>query len=393
MPYFNFSLVVMTLQTTDNKRQTGIYQKLGELEFFIPFALPPKNPAFNFSSDLIVLYGEAMKALGALNEMSNRLPNVERFVKAYCLKEALISSAIEGIHTTMIDVFTNEISANQNNSRQNKQTQLVLNYSKALEAALDLVQKQNFPIVSRVILSAHKILMSGGDGQKANPGQYRKQQVKVGKLTPPPANKIEELIADLEKFINSNNSLPALIKAGLAHVQFETIHPFLDGNGRIGRLLIVLMLIQEKVIHAPILYPSTYFKKHHAKYYEKLDLVRTKGDFEGWIEFYLKAIEESAIDACKRAKKIEQLEKQLRKRIISSKGFSLQETQADAVLLNLFQFPVISITELQNSLNVSYNTASSIIQKLVNLEILKIETKQKRNKLFRFDSYLNLLEK
>ncbi len=383
----------MPSNTEKNQRKTGVYQKLGELEFFIPFALPPKNPEFNFSSDLIELYGEAMQALGALNEMSDRLPNIERFVKAYCLKEAMLSSAIEGIHTTMIDVFTNEISATARTSKQNKQTQLVLNYGKALEVALDMVHEQNFPIVSRVILSTHKTLMSGGDGEKANPGQYRKQQVKVGKLTPPPANKIEELIADLEKFINNDNSLPAIIKAGLAHVQFETIHPFLDGNGRIGRLLIVLMLIQEKVIHAPILYPSTYFKKHHAKYYEKLDAVRTKGNFEGWIKFYLKAIKESAIDACKRAKSIEKLEKQLSKKIITSKNFGLPENQANQALVTIFQFPVISITELQNSLEVSYNTANSVIQKLIKLEILKPENTQKRNKLFRFDDYLSLLEK
>lgn len=377
----------------ENQRQTGVYQKLGELEFFLPFPLPPKNPAFNFDADLIELFGEAMQSLGALNEMSDRVPSVERFVKAYCLKEALLSSAIEGINTTMLDVFTNEVSATQTSSKQSKQTQLVLNYGKALEAALDLVQKQNFPIVSRVILSAHKTLMSGGDGEKASPGQYRKQQVKVGKLIPPPANKIAELISDLEKFINNDNSLPALIKAGLAHVQFETIHPFLDGNGRIGRLLIVLMLIQEKVIHAPIIYPSTYFKKHHAKYYEKLDLVRSKGDFEGWIKFYLKAIKESSVDACKRAQAIEKLEKQLSKKITSSKNFSLPETQANQALAALFQFPVISVTELQNALNVSYNTANSIIQKLIKLKILKLETKQKRNKLFKFDGYLDLLEK
>lgn len=372
------------------KRQTGVYQKLGELEFFIPNPLPPYNPTFDFSADLIDLYGKTMHALGQLNEMADRLPNIERFVKAYCLKEALLSSAIEGIHTTMIDVFTNEIAASSNNLKKNKQTQLVLNYGKALDTALDLVQKQKLPIVSRVILSAHKILMSGGNEERTNPGQYRKQQVKVGKLTPPPAAKIEELVHDLEKFINNNSPLPALIKAGLAHVQFETIHPFLDGNGRIGRLLIVLMLIQDNVIHAPILYPSTYFKKHHVKYYEKLDGVRTRGDFEGWISFYLKAIKESALDAYKKSKEIEKLDKRLHKLIIKS---GLAEQKANQVLASLFRFPVISITELQNELEVSYNTANSIIKKLVKLGIINLETKQKRNKLFRFDSYLELLEK
>ncbi len=375
-----------------NQRQTGNYQKLGELDYFIPNPLPPHNPPFDFSAELIELYGQTMQALGHLNEMADRLPNIERFIKAYCLKEALLSSAIEGIHTTMVDVFTSEVSAASSGSKNSKQTQLVLNYNKALDAALELTQKRGFPIVSRVILAAHKALMTGGDGEKANPGSYRKQPVKVGKLTPPPANKIEALIADLEKFINNDKSLPALIKAGLAHVQFETIHPFLDGNGRIGRLLIVLMLLEEKVIHAPILYPSTYFKKHHAKYYQKLDAVRAEGDFEGWISFYLKAIKESAKDAHKKAREIEKLEEQLSKKITTSKDSSLPENQANQVLVTLFQFPVISVTELQKSLDVSYNTANAIIQKLVKLEILKLETKQKRNKLFRFDSYLDLLK-
>lgn len=258
---------------------------------------------------------------------------------------------------------------------------------------MDLTGRQNFSIVSRVILEAHKTLMSGGDGDKVNPKNYRKVQVKVEKLTPPPANKIEELIADLEKFINNDKSLPVLIKAGLAHIQFETIHPFLDGNGRIGRLLIVLMLIKDKVIFAPILYPSIYFKKHHLEYYQRLDAVRTKGDFEGWIAFYLKAIKESASDAYKKSKEIEKLERQLHNKITNSKDFSLPQEQTIKTLSVLFRFPVISIAELKNELQVSYNTANSIIQKLIKLDVLKLDEKQKRNRLFRFDVYLNLLEK
>ncbi len=380
------------IQESKEKRQTGNYQKLGELEFFTPNPLPPHNPPFDFNGELIDLYGKAMHALGQLNEMAGRLPNIERFIKAYCLKEAILSSAIEGIHTTLIDVFTREVSA-AIQAKTNKQTQLVLNYNKALDVALDMTQKQNFPIVSRVILEAHKVLMSGGDGDKANPGRYRKQQVRVGGLTPPPANKVEELIADLEKFINNDNSLPILIKAGLMHVQFETIHPFLDGNGRIGRLLIVLMLVEGGVINVPILYPSTYFKNHHAQYYQKLDAVRTEGDFEGWIAYYLKAITESAIDTYSKSKEIEKLEKQLSDEMTNSKNFSLPKERAVKTLSVLFKFPVISVNELKNELEISYNVANSVIQKLVKVGVLKLHTEQKRNKLFRFDAYLNLLEK
>jgi Fic family protein len=154
--------------------------------------------------------------------------------------------------------------------------------------------------------------MSGGGGEAASPGMYRKQAVRVGNLVPPPAPLIAELIADLEIYINTDTQTPPLIRAGLVHVHFEMIHPFLDGNGRVGRLLILLMLLDAGVITAPIVYPSFYFKKHHQEYYQRLDAVRTQGDFEGWITYYLKAVKESAQDACARAKQIQTLEADLK---------------------------------------------------------------------------------
>lgn len=372
------------------KRETGCYEQLGQLKYFIPYSLPPKEPLFKFSNELIDLYGKTMQAVGQLNEMTRRLPDTQRFIKAYCIKEAVISSAIEGIHTTLIEIFTQEIS---NTTKANKETQLVLNYNDALNVALDMIKKQGFPIVSRVILESHLALMTGGDGQKASPGQYRKQQVKVGNLIPPPANKIASLISDLERFVNSDNSLPDLIKAGLAHVQFETIHPFLDGNGRIGRLLIVLILINSGILSDPILYPSFYFKKRHAEYYKRLDAVRTDGDFEGWIYFYLEAIREGALDAYKRAKEIEKLEQKLRNKIFKDKIFSKINDIANQALSLLFQFPVISIRDLEAKINRSYNNANSIVNKFVKAKILVEANKQKRNKLFCFQEYLNLLDK
>jgi Fic family protein len=372
------------------KRITGQYEQLGQLKYFIPSSLPPKDPSFKFSNELIDLYGKTMQAVGQLNEMAIRLPDTQRFIKAYCIKEAMISSAIEGIHTTLIEIFTQEIS---DTAEANKETQLVLNYNKALGVALDMTKKQGFPVVSRVILESHLALMVGGDGEKASPGQYRKQQVKVGNLIPAPATKIELLISDLERFINNDSSLPDLIKAGLAHVQFETIHPFLDGNGRIGRLLIVLMLINSGILSDPILYPSFYFKKRHAEYYQRLDAVRTDGDFEGWIYFYLEAIREGALDAHKRAKEIESLEQKLRNKILKDKNFSKIKEVADQTLSILFQLPVISVGELKNKISRSFNSANSIINKLIEAKILVEATKQKRNKLFCFQEYLSLLDK
>jgi len=367
------------------KRISGTYEVFGNLRHFIPNPLPPQNPPLELTGELATLYGEAMQKLGQLNEIALRLPNVERFIKAYVIKEALLSSAIEGIHTTLVDVFTQPLLS----TKPNKETQLVLNYTKALGVALNMMQKQGLPLASRVILAAHEALMQMGSGDQANPGHYRKQAVRIGNLIPAPAPQVPKLMSDLEKYINnldtSYNMLPALIKAGLVHVQFETIHPFLDGNGRIGRLLIVLMLIDSKILSVPIIYPSYYFKKHHFEYYNRLSAVETQGDFENWIHFYLKAIEASSFDAYQRAKEIEQLEFDIKAQKIHG--------LTDQMVSCLFQSPVISITELANKLQKSYNTAKQLIDLFVKNGLLTPITEQKRNKLYRFDPYLSLLEK
>lgn len=370
-------------------RTTGQYQKLGNLDFFIPDTLPPKEPTFNISAELASLYGQAMQELAKLNEMSVRIPNAQRFLKAYVIKEALLSSEIEGIHTTIIELFTQSIEG----GKPDKETQLVLNYTKALDIALTLMREKGLPITNRVILSAHEALMSGGEGERANPGNYRKQPVRVGELVPPPANLIPELMADLERYINSDESLPALIKAGLAHVQFETIHPFLDGNGRIGRLLIVLMLIDSNLLHAPILYPSYFFKKHHLEYYQRLDSVRKKGDFEGWITYYLKGIIDSSQDAYRRANDIELLEKNIQEQIISDQQLTRIHDQLLRAIAILFQYPIINAKELAAQLDKSYNAANKLIAYFVEKKILFEIGEKKRNKIFQFKEYLELLEK
>lgn len=370
-------------------RETGIYQNLGHLRYFVPHLLPPSNPPFQFNAEIMTLYGEASFSLGKLNEMAQRLPDPKRFIKAYVIKEALLSSAIEGIHTTLLDVFKEALTK----SKPNKETQLVLNYTKSLDIALSMIKDEGLPLVSRVILSAHKALMSLGEGDKATPGQYRKQSVRVGELIPPPAPHIPELMTDLEKYIHQDSGLPPLIKAGLAHVQFETIHPFLDGNGRIGRLLIVLMLIDGGLLQIPILYPSYYFKKHHLEYYQRLDRVRTQGDFEGWIAYYLRAIRDSSLDAYRQAKEIEHLENDLKALIQTDPKFSKMRETALSGLNILFQMPIMGIKEMSLGIGKAYNTAHNIIMHFMDLGIVSENNDQKRNKLYRFDPYLKLLEK
>jgi len=370
-------------------RKTGMYSTLGDLNYFIPNALPPSNPPLEMNNEIISLYGEASFALGQLNEMSKRLPNPKKFIKAYVIKEALLSSAIEGIHTTLIEVFTNPIA----DFKPNKDTQLVLNYTYALDAALNMIQEQGLPIVSKVILKSHEVLMSAGEGGRSTPGSFRKQSVRVGDFVPPPVPEIPNLMSDLEKYINEYSEIPFLIKAGLVHVHFETIHPFLDGNGRIGRLLIVLMLIDSDLLKLPILYPSYYFKKHHLEYYQKLDRVRTHGDFEGWITYYLKAIRDSAIDAHTRAKAIEDLEIKLKNLIQTDGSFTKMRETALRVLEFLFSQPITPIAEMSQKLGKSYNTVQNILKIFAKHNIVSETIIHKRNKLYRFEPYLACLEK
>lgn len=349
---------------------------------FIPNPLPPSNPPFTLNSQLTNLYGTTMLRLGELNEMSLRLPNLHRFIKAYVIKEALLSSEIEGIHTTLLDVFTHPFSS----LKPKKETLLILNYTKALNAALE----SKLPISNRFILTIHKTLMQSTS--HADPGNYRKVAVRVGDLIPPRADKIMDLMADLECFINEDQSLPALIKAGLAHVQFETIHPFLDGNGRVGRLLIVLMLMESGLLKEPILYPSYYFKKHRLAYYQHLDKVRSEGDFEGWIEFFLTAIAASSEDAYQKAKAIEKLENDIQKTIHTNNKFYKKQLLANHAIQLLFQYPIIGVGDLAKHLNKTYNTTHHLINHFTQLGWLSEITEQKRNKLYRFAPYLKLLD-
>ncbi len=369
-------------------RVTGAYVKVGDVEHFIPDPLPPHHPPLQLTQELALLYGEASFALGQLNALSAQLPDPNRFIKAYVIKEALLSSAIEGIHTTMFDVFSQTL----HDTKPDKDTQLVLNYTKALNISLSMIIDQGLPIATRVILGAHEALMSLCGESHSNPGHFRKQQVRVGDLVPPPANKVPDLMAELESYINRPGDLPPLIKAGLAHVQFETIHPFIDGNGRIGRLLIVLMLIKSELLSIPALYPSYYFKKHHSEYYERLNQVRLTGDYEGWLVYYLKAMRDSSLDAFKRIKEIEGLEERILQ-LIRTDSTLVRMGEAPYKALNVvFQLPIINIGELSKRIEKSYNTASKIILQFVKLGLLSEVTKQKRDKLYRFDGYLELLE-
>lgn len=370
-------------------RISGRYQKLGKMEYFIPDPLPPQNPALHQDPETMELYSQTLLYFGKLNETANRLADLKRFINAYVTKEAILSSDIEGIHTTLVNVYTKQLLK----TAPDKDTKLVLNYSDALFSTIKSIEEDGLPISSRIIRKAHEILMQTNRGSKSDAGNYRKQSVSVGNLIPPPATEISSLMHSFELFINEDISLTALVKSGLAHVQFETIHPFLDGNGRIGRLLIVLMLVKSGLLAKPIIYPSYFFKKNQSQYYYWLDRVRTDGDFEGWIKFYMTVIRDSAVDAYVRTKDLESLDQDIQEQYIKKQ---YKGKELDTMLLALrilFLYPLINIKELATQLDISYNTAHKIISIFLNWGFLVEENGKKRGKIFRFKSYWNILEK
>jgi len=369
-------------------RKTGHYEQLGMSKHFIPSPLPPKDPSLKLDTEMISLYGKAMKQLGQLEEMLQRIPDSSRFLRAYITKEAMLSSEIEGINTTIAEVFSFE---HREYQKYRSDTRLVLNYIDAMQLGLTALKEGRLPLSTRVILQCHRQLLAGTD-DNADPGNLRRQQVRVGNLLPAPAPHVPGLIAELERFINQDSSTLPLIKAGLAHVQFETIHPFLDGNGRIGRLLIVLMLVKDGLISQPLIYPSYYFKKHRSEYYELLDGVRTQGDWESWISFYLRAVIHTARDAWQRAKNIENLEHTIIHTITTSSLSMKKREEALKLLPCLFSSPVISIGEAARQMGKSYNAAKSLIEDFVELDILSQPGDQKRNKVYEFSQYLHLLD-
>lgn len=368
----------------NNSSRGGHYEKIAEYNYFIPSKLPPE---IKIDQEMMELYGEAMLSLGKFAEAQTRIPSKRRFLHVYVAKEAIFSSQIENINTTLPQVL--EYKSKERS--ENEDVQEVLNYIEALNFGDELMTDKNLPVSSRLIRECHKKLLSGVRGENKTPGHYRKVPVFVGELVPPPAHYIEDLIYNLEKFINENNSLLPLLRVGLTHVQFETIHPFLDGNGRIGRLLIVLMMMDYKLINEPVLYPSIFFMKNRSEYYSRLDAVRLKGDYEGWIKFFLRGIKTSADDIVKRAWKIDSLLKDYSYAIANQ--LPRVRKNAEKLLEQLCETPIMTINDVMDLIGTSYATAQKLVNSFIELDILKHEDQKQRNKAFVLWKYLNILEK
>lgn len=384
----------MEKKTVTNKR-LGTYvarNAAGEkYKTYVPPRLPPQPPL-----DMDRLYkslDQAMKALGGIDALAKLLPDISLFLYMYVRKEALVSSQIEGTQSSLSDLLLFE--NDEAPSVPVGDVAEVSNYIAALNHGLARMKK-GFPLSVRLIREMHKILLRGGRGSNKAPGEFRRSQNWIGgvrpgkaRYVPPPPEMVDDLMSDLEKFAHDEDQkLPALVKAALIHVQFETIHPFLDGNGRLGRLLITLLLCADGVLVEPILYLSLHFKEHRQLYYDLLQDVRLKGDWERWCEFFLDGVTETATQAADDAKKIIDLLERDRLRIgrigkASKSGLKIHDY--------LLKKPYLSITKVAAELDISVPSTTNTVQKLVEIGVLKEMTGKTRNRIFAYKAYLAIL--
>ncbi len=356
------------------------------------FRPAPLPPVIDMDSEMVSLLTGATKALATLDTLSSYIPNMNLFVSMYVRKEALLSSQIEGTQATLEDVLDPLIEKNANQNVSD-----VVNYIKATEFALE--RMNTLPICNRLIKEAHEVLMSGVRGQEKNPGEFRTSQNWIGaagsslknaSYIPPNPDDMINAMSDLEKYVNSDDSLDLLIQTALLHYQFETIHPFLDGNGRVGRLLITLFLMEKKVLNSPALYISYYLKKNRIEYYDRMSEVRNKDNYEQWIKFFLNAIKESADESVDTIKKLSVLhDSNIEK--INAMGRAAKN--ARAVFDYLEQNPIIDIGKTAEELNLAFSTVSLAVNRLVDAGILIQTNNANRNRVFSYEEYLAILRK
>lgn len=333
--------------------------------------------------------------MGRLDGSVLTLPNPDLFVFMYVRKEAVLSSQIEGTQSSLQDLLAAE--AHILGEGRPRDVDEVVNYVRAMNHGLARLAK--LPVSVRLIREIHTELMKGVRGSKLTPGELRRSQNWIGPggctlaeatFVPPPPSEVPEALGALEKFLHNGEDIPLLIKIGLAHAQFETIHPFLDGNGRVGRLLITFLLCERGALHKPVLYLSHYLKRHRRAYYDHLQAVRERGDWESWLIFFLRGVAEVSVQAAETARKILQLREDHRKRITEHLGRAAGN--GHRVLERLYERPIMSVSDVRELLGTTFAGANQIVQRLVDLKILAEITGQARNRRFRYDTYVRLFD-
>jgi Fic family protein len=363
----------------------------GDLEYksFVPAPLPPA-PQIELGGEAVRLLVQANRQVAILEENAAHIPNVNLFVSMHVRKEALMSSQIEGTQATLEDVFDPMAGENANRDVAD-----VINYVRATERAIGRLE--TLPLCSRLIRETHAVLMGGARGQEKSPGEFRHSQnwiggqgstLKTARYIPPAPEDMAEAMSDLEKYINADDGLDVLIRAALIHYQFETIHPFLDGNGRVGRLLITLFLMEKKALSTPALYISYFLKKNRVEYYDRMTEVRSKGNYEQWVQFFLQAIYESALDATETIGRLALLHGA---NAAKAAGFGRASANAGKLFAYIEANPIIEIQKTAKALGMAYNTAASAASRLREAGILEEVSGGRRNRLFSYKGCLDIL--
>lgn len=374
-----------------NKAGKFVSNLSGEAEYksFLPSPLPPE---LEMDDEMVSLLVNANKQLYALESISAHIPSIKLFTSMYVRKEALMSSQMEGTQATLEDVLDPMIDKNANQDVSD-----VVNYIKATEFALERLN--SLPLCNRLIREAHEVLMENVRGQDKSPGEFKRSQNWIGpkgsslknaRYIPPNPTDTIECMSDFEKYMNSDDTLDVLIQAALIHYQFETIHPFLDGNGRVGRLLITLFLIEKNVLTSPALYISYFLKSNRIEYYDRMTEVRNKGNYEQWVKFFLRAVAESAEDAIITVNELHKLHEENLSKIVA-----LGRAKANAIKLFEYveQHPIIETQKTADALGIQYNTAATAIKNLCALDILDKTKGESRGKMFAYTDYLDILKK
>lgn len=361
---------------------------------FVPAPLPP-NPPLHLDTELALLLSKADRCLGRLDGVTSVLPNPDLFVAMYVKHEAVLSSQIEGTQSTLEDVLQFEIDAHGQDIP--KDVEEVVNYVHAMNYGIERLQE--LPLSLRLIREIHAELLKGVRGENRSPGEFRRTQNWIGTaggnlsnaiFVPPPVYEMKQALDNLEKFLH-DQSLPVLIQCALAHAQFETIHPFLDGNGRVGRLLVTFLLCEREILQRPLLYLSYYLKAHRAEYYDRLMAIRNDGNWEGWLKFFLRGIVEVSQSATETARAILDLRENNREIIIN--GATGIAANALKLLDYLYTQPIITIRSVEVVLQTVFRTANKLVEQLVKLNLLEEMTGQRRNRIYIYKPYMDLFNK
>jgi Fic family protein len=383
----------MAQKLVNTQRAGKFVRQGGGYAAFVPAPLPPVPP-ISFDSVMVKLLSRADQAIGRLDGEIRNVPNPDFFVAMYLRREAVLSSQIEGTQSTLEDLLVVELEPRI--ADLGRDVDEIVNYVGAMKYGLDRLG--SLPLSLRLIREIHRELLQGVRGENRLPGEFRRDQnyiapagargIEDATFVPPPVVEMKKALDNLERFLHDPADLPALVHVGVAHAQFETIHPFMDGNGRVGRLLITFLLVHGGVLHRPLLYLSLFLKRHRSEYYDLLMAIREKGDWEGWLRFFVRGVAETAEEATLKARAIVHLIDSQRA-VIQERGMPVN---AFRLLDLLYHRPFIHVSLVSSELGISFATANGLVDQFESMQFLDEITGRKRDRIFRFRPYLRLFE-